>query len=268
MCRQGNVLGPPVKSQLGAVSSSATVILRKECWLPHTFAIVLLIQSVRNSPYGHIRMVYGLQSSCLHTKSPCFTSQRASPARVANLVRQQTQRLHTIRHSRQLCCKASHQQQSTSDLSPVMATGTVMWLLSQLPAQAEGTDFSQGSFSKESYYVTLGLFLLSVPGKDYAKQQLFFAAVVQSPQATRDNIVNWLLVPQASGRRLSVLLRLRGCARHLRRKDPSRKVPCRWISVQGKYLLTSRNTIMMSRMLVMSLGSPVTTKLVGVKQLR
>lgn len=29
---------------------------------------------------------------------------------------------------------------------------------------AEGTDFSQGSFSKESYYVTLGLFLLSLPG--------------------------------------------------------------------------------------------------------
>jgi len=149
-----------------------------------------------------------------------------------------------------------------------MATGTVLWVLSQLPAQAEGTDFSQGSFSKESYYVTLGLFLLSVPGKDYAKQQLFLAAVVQSPQAARDKIVNWLLVPQASGRRLSVLLRLRGCARHLRRKDPSRKVPCRWISVQGKYLLTSKNTIMMSRMLVMSLGSPVTTKLVGVKQLR
>ena len=178
-----------MKSQLGAVSSSATLILRS-AWLPQTFAIDLLIQSVRNSPYGHIRMVYGLHSSCLHTKSPCFTSQRASPARVANLFRQQTQRLDTIQHSRQLCCKASHQKQSASDLSPVMATGTVMWLLSQLPAQAEGTDFSKGSFSKESYYVTLGLFLLSVPGKDYAKQQLFFAAVVQSPQAARDKIVN------------------------------------------------------------------------------
>jgi len=62
-----------------------------------------------------------------------------------------------------------------------MATSTVMWLLSQLPAQAEGTDFSQGSFSKESYYVTLGLFLLSVPGKSCAKQQPSFVASVQSP---------------------------------------------------------------------------------------
>ena len=62
-----------------------------------------------------------------------------------------------------------------------MATSTIMWLLSQLPAQAEGTDFSQGSFSKESYYVTLGLFLLSVPGKSHAKQQLSFATLVLSP---------------------------------------------------------------------------------------
>ncbi len=167
-------------SQLGAVSSSATLILSR-VRLPHTFEIVLLIQPVRNSPYEHTRMVYVLQSSCLHTNSPCFTSQRAPPARVANLVRQQTQRLDTVKHSRHICCKATHQKQSAADLSPVMATSTVMWLLSQLPAQAEGTDFSQGSFSKESYYVTLGLFLLSVPGKSYANQQLSFAALVLSP---------------------------------------------------------------------------------------
>lgn len=48
--------------------------------------------------------------------------------------------------------------------TPICVSSTAIWVLSQLPAQAEGTDFSQGSFSKESYYVTLGLFVLSVPG--------------------------------------------------------------------------------------------------------
>ena len=169
----------PVKfKQLGAVSSSATLILSKSTgYHTHRSADTTCAQLA----YEHIRMVYVLQSSCLHTKSPCFTSQRAPLGRVANLVRQQTQRLDTIKHSRHICCKASHQKQSAADLSPVMATSTIMWLLSQLPAQAEGTDFSQGSFSKESYYVTLGLFLLSVPGKSYAKQQLSCAALMQSP---------------------------------------------------------------------------------------
>ena len=39
-----------------------------------------------------------------------------------------------------------------------------LWLISELPALAEQTDFSKGGFAKESYYVTLGLFLLSLPG--------------------------------------------------------------------------------------------------------
>jgi hypothetical protein len=39
-----------------------------------------------------------------------------------------------------------------------------LWLLSELPALADTTDFSKGGFAKESYYVTLGLFLISLPG--------------------------------------------------------------------------------------------------------
>lgn len=46
-----------------------------------------------------------------------------------------------------------------------LSSGLTLWLLSELPALAEQKDFSQGGgFAKESYYVTLGLFLLSLPG--------------------------------------------------------------------------------------------------------
>ena len=38
-----------------------------------------------------------------------------------------------------------------------------LWLLGEMPAMAE-TDFSQGSFSAGSYYVSLGLFLVTLPG--------------------------------------------------------------------------------------------------------
>ena len=43
---------------------------------------------------------------------------------------------------------------------------TAIWLLSQLPANAaeSAVDFSKGSFSTQSYVVTLGLFLISLPG--------------------------------------------------------------------------------------------------------
>ena len=49
----------------------------------------------------------------------------------------------------------------------VAAASTTVWLLSQLPAHAaeQVVDFSKGSFSTESYVVTLGLFLISLPGE-------------------------------------------------------------------------------------------------------
>jgi hypothetical protein len=48
-----------------------------------------------------------------------------------------------------------------------LSQSAVLWLLTAAPAAAaEGSavDFAKGGFSKESYYVTLGLFLLSLPG--------------------------------------------------------------------------------------------------------
>ncbi|KAK9917764.1 hypothetical protein WJX75_007949 [Coccomyxa subellipsoidea] len=45
------------------------------------------------------------------------------------------------------------------------SSALALWLFSALPAFAEDTvDFSKGGFAKESYYVTLGLFLISLPG--------------------------------------------------------------------------------------------------------
>lgn len=47
-----------------------------------------------------------------------------------------------------------------------LGASSAFWLLSQLPANSveSTTDFSKGSFSTESYIVTLGLFLISLPG--------------------------------------------------------------------------------------------------------
>ena len=63
-----------------------------------------------------------------------------------------------------ICCSA--QRQSTENIAAAtISSSFVLWLLSELPALAEKKDFSQGGgFAKESYYVTLGLFLLSLPG--------------------------------------------------------------------------------------------------------
>ena len=57
-------------------------------------------------------------------------------------------------------------QRHNLDLGQLLGSAAGMWLLTELPAFSEEavTDFSQGSFSASSYYVTLGLFLLSLPG--------------------------------------------------------------------------------------------------------
>ena len=63
-------------------------------------------------------------------------------------------------------CNAASDRGPEVHAGQIATTSTVFWLLSQLPASAvdSTTDFSKGSFSTESYVVTLGLFLLSLPG--------------------------------------------------------------------------------------------------------
>ena len=69
---------------------------------------------------------------------------------------------------RQSDCRAQsseHHHKSPEYRAAASIPGSfALWLISELPALAEQTDFSKGGFAKESYYVTLGLFLLSLPG--------------------------------------------------------------------------------------------------------
>ena len=69
---------------------------------------------------------------------------------------------------RQSGCRAhssEHHHKSPEYQAAASISGSfALWLISELPALAEQTDFSKGGFAKESYYVTLGLFLLSLPG--------------------------------------------------------------------------------------------------------
>ena len=70
--------------------------------------------------------------------------------------------------SRQLSCLASKEKHTHAKAAINTAEiSTALWLLSQLPADAAETsvDFSKGSFSTQSYVVTLGLFLISLPGE-------------------------------------------------------------------------------------------------------
>lgn len=129
--------------------------------------ITLPLTSCR-SHYPEANIMIGLShAGCLHLRSPLLTSHRMHMHAVpfAQLTRPQNQQKSRHQRTHPICCETSNERGFTSNLSPLVASSTVMWLLSQLPVQAEGTDFSQGSFSKESYYVTLGLFLLSVPGR-------------------------------------------------------------------------------------------------------
>ena len=90
--------------------------------------------------------------------SHCFVSRARAPLSIFR----GPQRAH--RHGVSTRCQSADTHCTLSRRVPVTASCTALWILSALPACAEGADFSQGSFSKESYYVTLGLFLLSLPG--------------------------------------------------------------------------------------------------------
>lgn len=63
------------------------------------------------------------------------------------------------------CSGRDAQNAGRIPVSAAAASSLTLWLLSELPALAETTDFSKGGFAKESYYVTLGLFLISLPGE-------------------------------------------------------------------------------------------------------
>lgn len=72
-------------------------------------------------------------------------------------------------------CSADRRSIQHFPVASISSTFT-LWLLSELPALAEKKDFSQGGgFAKESYYVTLGLFVLSLPGESFFTSVLCMA---------------------------------------------------------------------------------------------
>ena len=110
-------------------------------------------------------MMQTTPAKCMQAAAPLLTCQRPHAHPFAQVARSNKNSLNGCRGVQTVSCRATSNDNFQQKLSPVALSSTAVWLLSQLPAQAEGTDFSQGSFSKESYYVTLGLFLLSIPGK-------------------------------------------------------------------------------------------------------
>lgn len=108
------------------------------------------------------RGAFGLQRPQLRNRSINPLTQETSERRAAALLRQKQIAVGT---SRKICAKSGISQKDA--VLTASTSGAVgLWLLSTLPALADETvDFSKGGFAKESYYVTLGLFLLSLPGE-------------------------------------------------------------------------------------------------------
>lgn len=81
---------------------------------------------------------------------------------------------------------------------------TAIWLLSQLPANAaeSSVDFSKGSFSTESYVVTLGLFLISLPGMGitYAQYLWLFSSVACCLRSSKQSFCLNMLKCTSSGK--------------------------------------------------------------------
>lgn len=109
-------------------------------------------------------MAHKSLATCMHITATPLARQRPHAHPFASAVGSTKQSLHRCGRAQAVRCRATSVETVTQKLCPAFLSSAALWMLSQLPAQAEATDFSQGSFSKESYYVTLGLFVLSVPG--------------------------------------------------------------------------------------------------------
>ncbi|KAL3158328.1 hypothetical protein ABBQ38_010570 [Trebouxia sp. C0009 RCD-2024] len=122
-------------------------------------------------------MLHTSSTTCMHTTAPLLARQTPPDHSFAQAAGFSRRSLHRYRRAQAACCRATIGESVRQKATPICVSSTAIWVLSQLPAQAEGTDFSQGSFSKESYYVTLGLFVLSVPG--------LWSQIKRAPKAKR-----------------------------------------------------------------------------------
>ena len=130
-----------------------------------------------------------------------------------------------------------------------------LWLLGEAAARADqGADFSKGGFAKESYYVTLGLFLLSLPGAPgpaactclQAPPPLHGARQGQQ-RAPWPNVDSVARRAQACGRRSSAHQRRSRCARCTRWTAPRGRAPWPWTTARASCSSTSKSTTMRSK---------------------
>ena len=104
-----------------------------------------------------------MQLNLAQPQSRCLTRALPSPSH--------TQQAHCHRRQQraaQQACRAwrneEEQCSSSGSLSlPAVLAPLGFWLASSGVADA-ATDFSKGSYAKESYWATLGLFIISFPG--------------------------------------------------------------------------------------------------------
>ena len=121
-------------------------------------------------------------------QSRCLTRALPSPS----------QRLQTACHRRQQgaaqqACRAwrsdeEHCSSSGSLSLPAVLAPLGLWLASSGVADA-ATDFSKGSYAKESYWATLGLFIISFPGDHSAcPSYLGFSIGGAAPAGARSHL--------------------------------------------------------------------------------
>lgn len=123
-----------------------TMYVPQTCFASHrpTCTLAAGLQARRNIALSRCR-------SFTHNSGPSTSSRKDAKGRQ--------------RKSIQTLVKAAGGQSHEDVAFAASASTFGLWLLSELPGlAAETTDFSKGGFAKESYYVTLGLFLISLPG--------------------------------------------------------------------------------------------------------
>ena len=102
----------------------------------------------------HTHLTRSLMHSCRNLAHACAAP---SPARLA--------RIYAFTAGSPRAQSGGSRQSSAGCALTGLPLSGALWLLSEAAVRADqSADFSQGGFAKESYYVTLGLFLLSLPG--------------------------------------------------------------------------------------------------------
>lgn len=157
------------------------------------------------------RGAFGLYRPRLLSRIDRPLVQRSSDRRLAGLSNSKQFRDNI----RSKICAGSDNSRQGSILTSSTQYTLALWLLSEFPAQAADTaDFSKGGFAKESYYVTLGLFLLSLPGKHFRFVVLLWqisSGLCHCPtlRKTYEFLAHEWVVPQGCGLRSKGHLRQR-----------------------------------------------------------